>query len=298
VKALLGDQAQAARALRAALPENARGKPVVELGVDNAPLASLPWEWAFTEDVMCFRNSAGVRRKLGVPFPVSMWLKMPLPLRRLISSIWPVRATILRQPIAYQEQTRRGFDLISRRPLGTIYQSQGVRVYEPERLEEKAIEQVFKEYRPTVIHIQAPVIEYEGSFVLDLPLAGGSDEAPRLFTASYLSQLFRALRNLNPPLLILDPPRSPDDAEVARQLLLRNRFASEFVALGTARAVLCTGLFDRGGLQLAAERLAQEISLTPRLDQLLMLCRKELATDRFSGLGAALFAPDPEEMLR
>jgi hypothetical protein len=297
VTALLGEQTQATRALRAALPENTRGKLVVELDVDNAPLASLPWEWAFPENVVCFRNSSALRRKLRSPNRLSM-SNMLLVVRRLIPSFSPVRVTILRQPIAYQEQTRRGFDLMSRQPLTTIYRSHGAQVHEPERLEKKAIEEAFEVFRPNVIHIQAPVNQYEGLFVLDLPLAVGSEEAPRLFTANYLSQLFRQLPNRNPPLLVLDPPGSPDDAEVAQQLLLRNHFASEFVALGNAGAVLCTGLFDREGMQLAAERLAQEISRTRRLDQLLMLCRQELTTNRFSGLGAALFAPDPKELLR
>ena len=31
---------------------------------------------------------------------------------------------------------------------------------------------------------------------------------------------------------ILDPPRPPDEGEVARQLLLRNRFATDLVLMG------------------------------------------------------------------
>jgi hypothetical protein len=300
VRALLGSQHEAARSLRSALPENLRLKSVIELPIDETKLSDLPWEWAFPESAVCFRSCSKLRFKTGNPFAF-LWSKAPEYLRRLGSSIWPVRVVVLRQPVAYQEQTRRGFDLVSRRPLKDIYKSHGVRVLEPEHLAQTFITKIFDEHRPTVIHIQAPIVQdEERTFVLDLPLSAEAEAgaAAPPFTADYLNLLLRSVQTTNPPLLILDPPRPVDDADVARQLLLRNRFAADFAELGNARAVLCTGLFERSVAQPAAERLALEISLTPRLDQLLLLCRRELGTDRFSAMGAALVAADPTELIR
>jgi len=298
VRALLGPQESVARSLRSALPENLHLKPLIELPIDEGPLSPLPWEWAFSETAVCFRSSSKLVFKIADPVAFLL-SKIPQSLRRLGSSIWPVRVVVLRQPVAYQEQARRGFDLVSRRPLTDIYRSHGVRVFEPERLEQSVITKLFDRQRPTVVHIQAPVVQdTERNFVLDLPLSTENNAAPPVFTAEYLNLLLRSVRTRNPPLLILDPPRPADDADVARQLLLRNRFAADFAEIGNARALLCTGLFERSGAQLAAERLALEISLTPRLDQLLLLCRGELGTDRFSGMGAALIVADPTELIR
>ena len=305
VKALSRPESEVVGKFRSALPyelvlhDLVGLEPVIELAVDDAPLVALPWEWAFSADAVCYRSSrflSPIDAKTS-PLRFVRW-KTPGLMRRLLSFFYPVRVIILKQPIAYQERAQRGFETVSRRPLAAIYRAHGVGSFAPDRLESGAIAEAFAVQRPQLVHIQAPVLDDEGTLVLDLPLFTRGQSTPQRFTADHLNQFFRSLpRTSDSPLLILDPPRPQDDAEVVRQLLLRNRFAADFVALGNARAVLCTGLFDVSRLERAAERLARWIRLNPRLQELLMLCKKE-GTDRFSGQGTALFAADPAELLR
>jgi hypothetical protein len=299
VKALLAAEPEVARSLRSALPDELLSKKVMEFGIDDSQQAALPWEWAWGPDVLCFRSSRLLRRTRPGPFLRMMWWpKLPAQLKRVLSSIRPMRAVILRQPVSFQERNRRGFDLISRRSLGAIYKSNGVSVFEPDQLVTGSIAEAFQMRHPSIIHIQASVVEQEGTLLLDLPvLRDGLSIATELVTPDYLTALFRSLDTRNAPLLILDPPRPPDEGEVVRQLLLRNRFAADLVALGQSRAVLCVGLFDNAVVELAALRLAQEISLNPEFKQLFFLCRNEIGSDRFSR-AAALFAAEPEDLVR
>jgi hypothetical protein len=47
-----------------------------------------------------------------------------------------------------------------------------------------------------------------------------------------------------PPIVVLDPARPSYQTEAGRHLLLRNRFASQLFALGSAPIVVATGLFS------------------------------------------------------
>lgn len=302
VKALLEPQADVVRALRFALGEQ-RFKNIVELAFDNAAAgAALPWEWAFRESAVCFRSCAALaqaqpispRHKLLQRF----WPKLPMALRRIFSALVPVRVCILRETMVRPEYAQRTFENVSRRTLDAIYQSQGAKVFPLPSPQRSDMEAVFQAHKPNVIHIQAPVLEVERALALNVMVTVGAD--PQLVTPEYLNSLLRSARGPSAlPVVILDSPSAPDDSETVRQLLLRNRFAAELAMLGVARAVFCTGLFQRSAVQLAGERLAAELCLTPRLSQLLSIFRQEFgAWDRFSGLGAALFAHDPSGLLR
>jgi hypothetical protein len=298
VKALLASETEVVQNLQSALSEEWLSKKVVELDIDDAKRSALPWELAWPPNVVCYRSSKFLERTRPNVLLQLFWRQLPAKFRSLLSLLRPVRAVILRRPVSYQERSRRGFDMVSRRTLAQIYKSSGVTVFEPERLDTATVTDALRTSHPTVIHIQASVIEQEGTLILDLPiLKEGSSATGELVTPDYLKVILGAVDTPNAPLLILDPPRPPDEGEVARQLLLRNRFATDLVLMGQTRAILCGGLFDSSSAELAALRLAQEIGLNPELRQLLLLHRTELGRDRFSK-AAAIFATNPGDLVR
>ena len=146
------------------------------------------------------------------------------------------------------------------------------------------------------IHIQAPVSEWHGRLVLDLPLDDSSSGAVGGLGIEYWSKLLDSFDRR--PVFILDPPRPPDPLEVARQVMFRNSFAADLVVVGRLRSVLCIGLFEPSAVELMAERLAYEISRNPPFRQIISLFHKELGGDHFCTTGAALYVANPEDSLR
>lgn len=62
------------------------------------------------------------------------------------------------------------------------------------------------------------------------------------FGVTDLIDLLQPERTARTPLLVLDPPHIPAPTEAARQLLLRNAFASDLFRLGGLQAIVATGL--------------------------------------------------------
>jgi hypothetical protein len=81
--------------------------------------------------------------------------------------------------------------------------------------------------------------------VLDLEIA----EGPPL-TARQLDLLVQRLTGSHignpPPIVVLDVFAPPSPVEVRRQLLMRNRFAQQLLALGSVGTIIATGLGDPG----------------------------------------------------
>jgi hypothetical protein len=258
----------------------------VELTIDDAPAAMVPWEWALGDHNVCYRSSA------RLPAPRSSITCMVGAVlhhrpRQFFSFFRPLRVIILRPPISSQESTGRGFELQSRRPLTAIYATHGARAIEPKRLDAEDFKPDMNKHDPDVVHIQAAVVERGRSLQLDLPIrtsVPGSE---------YLAELFKEGSR---PIVILDSPRPMEDVETAQQLLLRNRFAADLVATGRVRAVLAAGLLQPRDLLYAAERLAHRLCSFPLLSELLDVFRRDIGPDQFSSDGAALFASDPNEI--
>jgi hypothetical protein len=117
--------------------------------------------------------------------------------------------------------------------------------------------------------------------------------------------------NKTRPLVILDVPRPPVLSEAVTQLMLRNSFASELFRMGSASAVLATGLADEFGQQqsltkLLISSLAEGLSFGKIVNRiremsheyLAGLTRKELDESNtlnaiIGPSGTALFTQDP-----
>lgn len=280
--------------MREVLPEEIRTKPLLEFVINDSASGSSPWEWIASERQTCFRSAPTLPTLPSNPIAQLFWSKLPLRLRRALGSLRPVKIALLRPPVAYQEQIGRGQEVHSRRPLTEIYRAHGAKVFEPASLNFKEISLVLQDSEPQLIQIQAPVVERHGMLSIDLPLEEQHLKGERaLLGVDFWTQQFT-----HEPVVILDPPRPPSEIEVARQLLLRNRFASELAAKGKVRAVLCVGLLQPSQAELAAERLAFTFEAIPALGDVLRLFQKELPGDRFATQGAALFAANPETLIK
>lgn len=83
-----------------------------------------------------------------------------------------------------------------------------------------------------------------------MPVLGlDADDEPPL-TAPEVDQMVRGITGAIPPLVILDVQAPPAQAEVRRQLVLRNRFAQQLLALGSVNTIIAGGLAG----QLAGEQ--------------------------------------------
>jgi hypothetical protein len=289
---------QVARDLRNALPEEeAPPNFDIELQIDDAPFAMLPWEWAFAERYCCFRSSRfgsypNDTRSIFNIFARIFLRNSPARVRQFFSFFRRLRVVILRPSVVDQEQLGRGFEIVSRRPLTLIYKTHGIRAIELSALSSDGLRlrEALQTHEPHVIHIQAPVSERSGMLTINLQLA---DDA---VTVEYLTEQFKS-HSRQTPTVILDPPRPVDQIETARQLLLRNRFAADLIAAGATRAVLGAGLQPSNMLELAAERLAYEMGGLPQFQQLVSVFHRGLSGDQFSTIGAALFVANQRELL-
>ena len=93
-----------------------------------------------------------------------------------------------------------------------------------------------------VVHLAAG-IRLTSSGIVSLDFAEGFSRGSRDESEWTASLVGRALtRSGEGPLVVVDVPRPSSSSEAARQLVLRNRFASDLFELLTSSAVLATGL--------------------------------------------------------
>jgi len=295
--ALLDEQALVRR-MRFELPDPALSAATVQLGIDGASTASLPWEWALPSSAVCFRSSRNMPLDTPRLLTNLVWRCTPVIVRRGVQSFMPLHIALLRPSSAVQHRSRRGFEVTARRSLGEILGAQGAQVVEPAGGTKDAIAELVRRQFAHLIYIQAPVIEHRGQLSIDLPLVHDeSGEGGNLDIDFWVHQ-FRLIEAGFEPVVLLAPPRPTSDVEVARQLLLRNEFACELARRAQVRAVLGAGLFEASQSELAAEQLAYYLGSNPSLRQLLMLIRNELPGDRFCTRGATLFAANPSCTLK
>lgn len=297
-RAVLAESPRVIEFMRDCIPPAATSRQCIELMVDDASTVTLPWEWAEREGQLFYRSAVNLPEAVGNRALKIVWTRLPVRLRRSLQSISPLRVTVIRPYGSHQQAAQRGFEVASGQSLPEIYRHHGAKVFEPTSMSVDGINRALREHNPQVIHIQASVLERRGAIGVDLPLDRQTTGSPQLLTADFWTQQFRTIASVHEPVIILDPPRPPSDIEVARQLLLRNRFGADLAATGTVRGVLGIGLFPPASSELAAERLAFEIVGNPKFEQLLMLFRKNVAGDRFCTQGASLFVSDLEALVR
>ncbi|MYU21819.1 tetratricopeptide repeat protein [Streptomyces sp. SID8352] len=97
---------------------------------------------------------------------------------------------------------------------------------------------------PRVLHIAVPLAQIGQAPCLDFgsehtPYPGGTRVGP-----GELAEVLSRFAG-RPPLVVLDPPCPGSPADIPHQLVLRNLFAAQLFASGTAPVVLGTGLYRR-----------------------------------------------------
>ncbi|MGH8519545.1 MAG: hypothetical protein ACREUE_18995, partial [Panacagrimonas sp.] len=239
-RALLEDPQRLTNTMREAL-QPPKGVSVIELGIDDATTAALPWEWAEGDHEVVFRSSAKLPW-LGSSWDYAVWNKLPSRLRRAVGLVRSMRVGLVRPPVVYQERTRRGFELHSLRSLRAIYEDHGAQVFEP-RLSVDGIAAMFHDLDLDLVHIQGAIVESRGKLTCDLPLE--DHMAPSALGTDFWASQLRFPSGDRNPVILLDPPRASSEIDVAWQLLLRNQFAADLAATGKVRAILCVGLFER-----------------------------------------------------
>lgn len=251
----------------------------VRLVADGGSASLLPWEWAVHAPTLCYR-AARVTQEPNALSDI-FWPRLPEKVRRILVLARPLRVVVVQPGVAEQERRRRGFERVSRRTLVEIYKSHGLRAKLAAASNRDALIVLLAEL-PHIVHLQLPIVER----YRQLRIAFGEDDGADLSVEALLAAWPAAATWR--PLIILDPPRPSDDLETARQLLLRNGFATELFTTGRARGVLCTGLFEPASAELCAERLAHTMSSNPPVRSMLTLVQRELPGDRFATRGAAL----------
>ncbi|WP_321800934.1 hypothetical protein [Caballeronia sp. J97] len=297
---LIGEsREQFIRRMREAVPLPALSSPVVEMITGREATQSIPWELALPRDSVCFRSTRDFRPTARTHWGEQVIDVMPQKLRRMMNYFAPLSVVILRPPSVLQRKNQRGFDVLASRTLAEILRAHGSKAYEPDELTLEAALALLEKTRPSLVVIQASIVERRGQLWIDLPLSDSGATGSPMLDADRCASLLRHARTEREPVVMLAPPRPSTEIETARQLLLRNQFAADLARKAHIRAVLGAGLFKPNYVELAAERLAFMIAGRPRLKDMLMLYRKELrGVDVFCTEAAMLLTSDPEFVLK
>jgi hypothetical protein len=208
--------------------------------------------------------------------------------RALDADPFPPRVVVVR---AGFEQQVQQISVANERTFGVdvyrIYESQGYRVELLEQPEIGALASYTADPSTAIVHLAAGV-RLTSAGIVSLDFAEGfskSSRDPSEWTASLVS---RALyRSGDGPLVVVDVPRPSSSSEVARQLVLRNKFASDLFEVLTSSAVLATGL-------LADSTADSHIALLERLRAGESLGASSAAARRVAAMGIDLASSVPE----
>lgn len=165
------------------------------------------------------------------------------------------RVAIVRPSREAEEMTFRG-SRQSGAPVEHMYERAGFDVLVLDGPGEDSLESMLRQRPPAILHLTVGMVEHHGAPAVDLVEAarskGRATTTGRL-TATALERLIP--RDLPTPLVIVDVTAPSTRHEASTQLLLRNWFAAEVMALGGVRALIATGL----GQYSRRERLYTEL---------------------------------------
>ncbi len=134
--------------------------------------------------------------------------------------------------------------LYSARPPGSefdaAYENNGYRVTRHADPDLRDLADVLEHIDPAIVHIECAFSDRRGHVTLDF---GRDSEDRRPISVTALHHVLQGAPHSNgPPLIVLDALRPPGGFELARQMCLRNYFAGDLFGLGSAGAILATGL--------------------------------------------------------
>jgi hypothetical protein len=256
--------------------------PDLALTCDFGPVSAIPWELGLISGIgHCFHIPKG---------------DYPKPVARADDQ----RRVLILQPGAKTERrTGRGYSA-SRINLETRYLQAGfaavVALHDPTSGE---LIDTIQKSRPHLIHVLTGLRESRSGFELfcDLTQGNTAESNEEGFSASFLSFALSQLPAGEPrPLIILDPPRPPEDQETATQLLNRNWFANELFAMGNTGGVLATGLLEPQRVDAVTVGLVDALSQRAPLIEVVRMIRRA-GGDLLSTAAAALFVFGPDQTL-
>jgi hypothetical protein len=152
------------------------------------------------------------------------------------------RVTIVRPSRRAEEVTYRG-SRQSGTPVDWRYKRAGFAPTVLDAPSQDALEEELREHPPAVLHLTVGLVDHHGAPAIDL-LEGVRGRAGAAIAGRLTATAFERLipRDVPSPLVVIDVPAPPAAHEVATQLLLRNWFAAELIAVGNCRALVATGL--------------------------------------------------------
>lgn len=188
------------------------------------------------EALQAFQSDGGLPAT-GMPDPVTVQR-----LHAAVAGGAAPRVTIVRRSWLAEERTFRGA-----RQSGVLvdwlYRRAGFRPLVLDSPTSDELMAALQRWPPAILHLNVGLVATHGSPAVDvlaLPTPKGRPLTRGRLTATALDRLIP--RNLPAPLVLLDVPAPKGRREAVRQLLLRNVFAAELSAVGTAPAILATGL--------------------------------------------------------
>jgi hypothetical protein len=291
-------------------------------------LAAFPWELAFqpSERRVVYRTSEAGRRETIVwvqralraqgrlhtvdgvlgpetehaireTLPRDAWTnarQLKKRLREAAPDGRPRRVLVLRSPMEEERLLRRGHGRVGM-DVAKIYKSCGadVMVVEYHRLDEL---QERLQTGPDLIHIVSGFLEPSSTreICLDLAQLRGqlvkAAPVPSLTASHFKVFLEQRPRNEPAPFFLLEAPLPDDTYERARQVMMRNAFASELMAFVRTSGVLATGLFADATLLGRYREFIELIAGNPTQRKLYGVASAQIAAE----FPPALFTADPD----
>lgn len=218
---------------------------------------------------------------------------------RLLGPGAPLRVLVLQPSSERQNISQRGLDVSGVR-LAEVYRYGRISVEVLDNPTLVQLADVLRGFGPHVVHICSTLrqMSLTGEVYLDFAARGRTE----LLSASTLSQLLQLLPDDRPrPLLILDVPRPPGETEAFRQLLLRNRLATDLFRVEASGQILATGLAQPNQQALCYNQLVRHLAEGRTPAEIARGVRELQARsstpllwrDRLGLLGTALFSVDP-----
>lgn len=164
---------------------------------------------------------------------------------RLVGPIAP-RVTIVRPSRHAEEVAYRG-SRQSGAPVDWLYERAGFAPAVLDAPTQDVLEVELRRHPTAVLHLTVGLVDHHGVPAIDL-LESARPKARASITGRLTATAFERLipRDAPSPLVIIDVPAPPAPHEIATQLLLRNWFAAELMAVGNVRALVATGLAQYG----------------------------------------------------
>lgn len=170
-------------------------------------------------------------------------------------------AIVVQRSFVFEAAAERGYSASGGRGLADLYAQAGWRSCALAGYDLGHIDEVMPEVRFDVLHVNAS-IDVSGSVpYLDFgasPMGWSADRSDSVPVSDLDQAVHRLASRGHTPLVVLDIATPPKfTSETIRQLLLRNDYAHQLLALGRTHSVLATGLVTKSPATMVQEELVR-----------------------------------------